>query len=208
MTATTPPNHVEDEEIADFVHRWAEAIASNDVEQMSPFTTDDWILIDKPGVTTREAFHGVVASGMLRHDSMTPGCLASLTRSLSGRVPRRTSTSTMPNGRRIPSSSGRHWPKPAEPLTWVGTRRASSHDPDDASSATRSRPLDPPWIRRHRVDRVGAEHDLQRVDVVALECVNVPLEQETLRLVCLHPADRWGREGSWRVLPGRAAVRC
>lgn len=71
MTATTPPNHVEDEEIADFVHRWAEAIASNDVEQMSPFTTDDWILIDRPGVTTREAFHGVVASGMLRHDSMT-----------------------------------------------------------------------------------------------------------------------------------------
>lgn len=61
----------DDEEIASFVHRWADAIISNDVQRLARFTTDDWILIDKPGQITRDMFHGVVASGMLRHDTMT-----------------------------------------------------------------------------------------------------------------------------------------
>lgn len=61
----------DDEEIATFVHRWAEAIVANDIDQIARFTTDDWALIDKPGPIPRDAFHAVVASGMLRHDTMT-----------------------------------------------------------------------------------------------------------------------------------------
>jgi uncharacterized protein (TIGR02246 family) len=60
-----------DEEIASFVHRWAEAIVTNDVERLARFVTDDWVLIDKPGRITRDMFHGAVVSGMLRHDTMT-----------------------------------------------------------------------------------------------------------------------------------------
>lgn len=72
MTTPTTTEPAKDEEnLADFVHHWAQAIVSNDVAQMAPFTTDDWILIDKPGVVTRDAFHDVVASGLLRHDTMT-----------------------------------------------------------------------------------------------------------------------------------------
>jgi uncharacterized protein (TIGR02246 family) len=61
----------DDEEIATFVHRWAEAIVANDVEQIARFTTEDWVLVDKPGPITRDTFHAVVASGKLRHDTMT-----------------------------------------------------------------------------------------------------------------------------------------
>ncbi len=61
----------DDEEIASFVHRWADAIVANDVQRLARFTTDDWVLIDKPGRITRDMFHGVVAGGILRHDTMT-----------------------------------------------------------------------------------------------------------------------------------------
>lgn len=70
MTTQSIPDTDDDAGITRFVHRWAEAIVTNDVAQMEPFTTDDWVLIDQPGVITRDAFHGVVASGRLRHDSM------------------------------------------------------------------------------------------------------------------------------------------
>ncbi|TRY17314.1 nuclear transport factor 2 family protein [Tessaracoccus rhinocerotis] len=59
-----------DTELASFVHRWAEAIVTNDVERIAPFTTEDWILVDRPGPISRQAFHDVVASGNLRHDDM------------------------------------------------------------------------------------------------------------------------------------------
>jgi len=61
----------DDIELAEFVHRWAEAIVSNDVDRIGRFTTDDWILLDKPGPIPRETFHGVVASGQLTHHKMT-----------------------------------------------------------------------------------------------------------------------------------------
>jgi ketosteroid isomerase-like protein len=62
---------VTDDRLEDFVHRWAEAIVSNDVTRMERFVTDDWVIIDQPGVGTRDQFHAVVASGELRHDTMT-----------------------------------------------------------------------------------------------------------------------------------------
>ena len=70
-TADTRPG--DDDEIASFVHRRAEAIVSNDVERLAGFrfVTDDWLLVNKPDRITRDMFHGVVASGMLHHDTMT-----------------------------------------------------------------------------------------------------------------------------------------
>lgn len=60
-----------DPELVGFVHRWAEAIVTNEVERIAAFTTDNWILIDRPGAISRQAFHHVVATGELRHDHMT-----------------------------------------------------------------------------------------------------------------------------------------
>lgn len=60
-----------DGELEQFIHRWADAIVTNDVTKMERFTTGDWILIDRPGLITRDAFHQVVRSGQLRHNSMT-----------------------------------------------------------------------------------------------------------------------------------------
>jgi uncharacterized protein (TIGR02246 family) len=74
-----PPDHAdvaedaedaEDAEVATFVHRWAAAIAANDVERMRPFVTDDWVLIDVGGQITADAFHRAVSTGVLRHDTM------------------------------------------------------------------------------------------------------------------------------------------
>lgn len=61
----------EHDEIGTFMHDWAEAIVSNDVAEMAPFTSDDWVLVDKPGMITRETFHRVVRDGQLRHTTMT-----------------------------------------------------------------------------------------------------------------------------------------
>jgi uncharacterized protein (TIGR02246 family) len=60
----------DDTELTSFVHRWADAIATNDVELIAPFVTDDWVLVDVGGHVTAEAFHDVVASGELHHDTM------------------------------------------------------------------------------------------------------------------------------------------
>lgn len=59
------------DELAEFVHRWSEAIVANDVGRMDDFVTDDWVLVDRPGPITKQAFHDAVASGVLRHDAMT-----------------------------------------------------------------------------------------------------------------------------------------
>lgn len=65
-----------DSELEQFIHRWAEAIVTNDVSEMERFTADNWVLIDRPGVITREAFHQVVRSGQLLHNSMAHEVLA------------------------------------------------------------------------------------------------------------------------------------
>lgn len=70
--AATPAADGHDDELEDFVHSWAEAIVANDVARMERLVADDdWVLIDRPGLVTREQFHAVVASGELRHDTMS-----------------------------------------------------------------------------------------------------------------------------------------
>jgi uncharacterized protein (TIGR02246 family) len=72
VTSPSPqPQAADDTVLEDFMHRWARAIVTNDVDQIAPFVTDDWLLIDTPGAVTRDAFHKVVASGVLRHTTMT-----------------------------------------------------------------------------------------------------------------------------------------
>jgi ketosteroid isomerase-like protein len=73
MTTPDPvqPAAEAEAELASFMHRWADAIVTNDVDQIAAFTTDNWVLIDRPGAITRQAFHDVVATGQLRHDHMT-----------------------------------------------------------------------------------------------------------------------------------------
>lgn len=56
-----------EDEIRRFMKRWSDAIESNDVAHMSQFVTEDWVLIDRPGMIPAEVFHAAVASGALRH---------------------------------------------------------------------------------------------------------------------------------------------
>jgi uncharacterized protein (TIGR02246 family) len=70
-TKAGPTGRNDDADLEDFVHRWADAIAANDVERMASFVTDDWVLIDVGGLVSADAFHDVVRTGVLRHDTMT-----------------------------------------------------------------------------------------------------------------------------------------
>ena len=72
----TSSDNGRDEALSSFVRRWSDAIVSNDVDMMEQFTTEDWVLVDKPGVIPRARFHQVVADGTLRHDRMTHDVLA------------------------------------------------------------------------------------------------------------------------------------
>ncbi len=41
-----------DDDLATFVHRWAEAIAANDVDRMADFVTPDWMSVPTNGRRT------------------------------------------------------------------------------------------------------------------------------------------------------------
>ena len=56
---------------AAFMTEWANALVSNDVDRIAAYTTHDWVLVDTPGVITRQRFHDVVASGELSHQHMS-----------------------------------------------------------------------------------------------------------------------------------------
>jgi hypothetical protein len=74
MTAHIPPFLLELEEA------FNRAMVSNDVEQIAPCITDDWILVTpEAGPIRRSRLLEVIASGLLAHASMTktapmPGC--------------------------------------------------------------------------------------------------------------------------------------
>lgn len=60
-----------DQQVDDFMTRWADAVVSNDTARTDEFVTPDWILIDRPGMIDRDRFNEAVASGSLRHTEMT-----------------------------------------------------------------------------------------------------------------------------------------
>lgn len=76
-TRPTPdPTNPDNDELAGFVDRWAAAIVANDPRHIGTFMTDDWILIDRPGVISRADFLQAVSSGRLSHRAMTHDTLA------------------------------------------------------------------------------------------------------------------------------------
>jgi ketosteroid isomerase-like protein len=48
---------------------WEQAMISNDAEAIGRFMADDWIIVSEHGVTTKEKFLAVVASGDLTHET-------------------------------------------------------------------------------------------------------------------------------------------
>lgn len=49
---------------------WAEAIASNDADQIGRFMSDDWVIVSSSGVGTRDDLLSVIRSGELTHSAM------------------------------------------------------------------------------------------------------------------------------------------
>lgn len=48
---------------------WDQALVSNDAEAIGRFMADDWVIVSERGVTTKERFLAVVASGDLTHET-------------------------------------------------------------------------------------------------------------------------------------------
>ena len=49
---------------------WAAAIVSNDAERIAAFMADEWVIVSDSGVSPREQFLALVASGELSHSAM------------------------------------------------------------------------------------------------------------------------------------------
>lgn len=47
---------------------WDRALVSNEAEAIGRFMAEDWVIVSERGVTTREQFLSVVASGDLTHE--------------------------------------------------------------------------------------------------------------------------------------------
>jgi ketosteroid isomerase-like protein len=48
---------------------WERAIISNNAEEIGHFMADEWIIVSETGITTKDDFLAVVASGDLTHES-------------------------------------------------------------------------------------------------------------------------------------------
>lgn len=60
-----------EEELLKLEKAFAEAIVSNDVDDIARFVADDWIIIDPNGeIVDRTRFFEVIKSGALMHDMM------------------------------------------------------------------------------------------------------------------------------------------
>lgn len=49
---------------------WARAIVSNDAQLIARFAAPDWVIVSDSGISPRDAFLAVVASGDLTHSAM------------------------------------------------------------------------------------------------------------------------------------------
>lgn len=57
-------------ELMQFGRDWDKAIASNDVEGMSSYMDDSWVIVGSGGITSKENFLASVRSGDLQHTKM------------------------------------------------------------------------------------------------------------------------------------------
>jgi ketosteroid isomerase-like protein len=49
---------------------WDKAIAANDVDGMSGYMDESWVIVGSDGITTKEKFLALVSSGDLQHNKM------------------------------------------------------------------------------------------------------------------------------------------
>lgn len=57
-------------ELAAVSDEWALAIVANDAERIGSFMADDWVIVSESGVSPKQQFLAVVASGDLTHSAM------------------------------------------------------------------------------------------------------------------------------------------
>jgi ketosteroid isomerase-like protein len=57
-------------ELLAVANAWAAAIVSNDAERIAAFMADEWVIVSDSGVSPREQFLALVASGELSHSAM------------------------------------------------------------------------------------------------------------------------------------------
>ena len=58
------------EELLFFANEWDQVITRNDVEEISGFMSDDWVIVGSDGITTKATFLASIASGDLTHSQM------------------------------------------------------------------------------------------------------------------------------------------
>jgi len=57
-------------ELLQFGRDWDEAIAANDVERMSSYMDESWVIVGSGGITSKENFLASVRNGDLHHTKM------------------------------------------------------------------------------------------------------------------------------------------
>jgi len=67
MPKNNNPNEIQTLEAVSAV--WDQALVSNDAEAIGRFMAEDWVIVSERGVTTKEKFLAVVASGDLTHET-------------------------------------------------------------------------------------------------------------------------------------------
>ncbi len=61
--------HKTREELTALSAAWERAIVANDAEAIGRFMADDWVIVSETGVTKRDDFLALVASGDLTHET-------------------------------------------------------------------------------------------------------------------------------------------
>jgi ketosteroid isomerase-like protein len=59
-----------EDELVALAKDWAAAIVSNDAEQIGGFMAEEWVIVSESGVSPKERFLALVASGELTHSAM------------------------------------------------------------------------------------------------------------------------------------------
>ncbi len=57
-------------ELEKLEREWSQAIVSNDAEAIGRFMADDWLIVGQSGITNKNSFLSLVASGDLTHEMM------------------------------------------------------------------------------------------------------------------------------------------
>lgn len=58
------------DELVTVAKDWAAAIVSNDAERIAAFMADEWVIVSDSGISPREQFLSLVATGELTHSAM------------------------------------------------------------------------------------------------------------------------------------------